>query len=42
MITAMQARDGEWAESLMRAHILAGRDVMRRALVDSEREGGSP
>lgn len=38
MITAMQEGDSQWAEALMRAHILAGRDVMRRAYS----EGGLP
>jgi DNA-binding GntR family transcriptional regulator len=40
MITAMKVKDGDWAESLMRAHILAGRDVMRRALGDGDSVDG--
>jgi DNA-binding GntR family transcriptional regulator len=40
MITAMKRRDGEWAESLMRAHILGGRDVMRRSSQMSDAGGG--
>lgn len=38
MVTAMKEGDSQWAEALMRAHILAGRDVMRRAYS----EGGLP
>ncbi|MGV9862930.1 GntR family transcriptional regulator [Rhodococcus koreensis] len=34
MIAAIRLRNGEWAEALMRAHILHGREVMRRAYPD--------
>jgi DNA-binding GntR family transcriptional regulator len=39
MVAAMRRRDGEWAEALMRAHILAGRDVMRRAFSEEQAAG---
>lgn len=38
MVSAVRRGDSQWAESLMRAHILAGRDVMRRAYAS----GGLP
>jgi DNA-binding GntR family transcriptional regulator len=34
MIEAMKIGDGEWAESLLRAHIQSGRAIMRRASAD--------
>ncbi len=34
MIEAMRQKDGDWAESLLRAHIQAGRSIMRRGSAD--------